>query len=162
MDTITIIIGVVALIIGAVAGLFFGKSSLNTKAQYVVEDAKKTAENIIEKANVQAEAVKKEKAVQAKEKFLELKAEHDANINTREKKMQEAEKRTKDKENKLNDELSKAGKLEKDLERQVAEYNKKHEILQKKQQKMDNLPLFMLYCRIHHLDICPFRIANGQ
>ncbi|MFC4162584.1 ribonuclease Y [Epilithonimonas zeae] len=137
MDTITIIIGVVALIIGAVAGLFFGKSSLNSKAQYIVEDAKKTAENIIEKANVQAEAVKKEKHLQAKEKFLELKSEHDANINNREKKMQEAEKRTKDKENKLNDELSKAGKLEKDLERQVADYNKKLEIVQKKQHDLD-------------------------
>ncbi|UQB70162.1 ribonuclease Y [Epilithonimonas zeae] len=137
MDTITIIIGVVALIIGAVAGLFFGKSSLNSKAQYIVEDAKKTAENIIEKANVQAEAVKKEKHLQAKEKFLELKSEHDANINNREKKMQEAEKRTKDKENKLNDELSKAGKLEKELERQVADYNKKLEIVQKKQHDLD-------------------------
>jgi ribonuclease Y len=137
MDTITIIIGVVALIIGAVAGLFFGKSSLNSKAQYVVEDAKKTAENIIEKANVQAEAVKKEKHLQAKEKFLELKSEHDANINNREKKMQEAEKRIRDKENKLNDELSKAGKLEKDLERQVADYNKKLEIIQKKQHDLD-------------------------
>ena len=137
MDTITIIIGVVALIVGAVAGLFFGKSSLNTKAQYVVEDAKKTAENIIEKANVQAEAVKKEKHLQAKEKFLELKSQHDADIQSRERKMQEAEKRTKDKENKLNDELSKAGKLEKDLERQVAEYNKKQEAVQKKQHDLE-------------------------
>ena len=137
MDTITIIIGVVALIVGAVAGLFFGKSSLNTKAQYVVEDAKKTAENIIEKANVQAEAVRKEKHLQAKEKFLELKSQHDADIQSRERKMQEAEKRTKDKENKLNDELSKAGKLEKDLERQVADYNKKLEVVQKKQQDLE-------------------------
>lgn len=137
MDTITIIIGVVALIVGAVAGLFFGKSSLNTKAQYVVEDAKKTAENIIEKANVQAEAVKKEKHLQAKEKFLELKSQHDADIQSRERKMQEAEKRTKDKENKLNDELSKAGKLEKDLERQVGDYNKKLEVVQKRQQDLE-------------------------
>ncbi|MCD9853216.1 ribonuclease Y [Epilithonimonas sp. JDS] len=137
MDTITIIIGVVALIVGAVAGLFFGKSSLNTKAQYVVEDAKKTAENIIEKANVQAEAVRKEKHLQAKEKFLELKSQHDADIQSRERKMQEAEKRTKDKENKLNDELSKAGKLEKDLERQVGDYNKKLEVVQKKQQDLE-------------------------
>lgn len=137
MDTITIIIGVVALIVGAVAGLFFGKSSLNTKAQYVVEDAKKTAENIIEKANVQAEAVRKEKHLQAKEKFLELKSQHDADIQSRERKMQEAEKRTKDKENKLNDELSKAGKLEKDLERQVGDYNKKLETLKKKQQDLE-------------------------
>ncbi len=137
MDTITIIIGVVALIVGAVAGLFFGKSSLNTKAQYVVEDAKKTAENIIEKANVQAEAVRKEKHLQAKEKFLELKSQHDADIQSRERKMQETEKRTKDKENKLNDELSKAGKLEKDLERQVSDYNKKLEVVQKKQQDLE-------------------------
>lgn len=52
----------------------------------------KSAENLIEKANVQAESIKKEKNVQAKEKFLELKAEHDNNIQQREKKMQEAEK----------------------------------------------------------------------
>ena len=76
MDTITIIIGVVALLIGAVAGLFFGKSSINSKAKYMIEDAKKSDENIIEKANVQAEAVKKEKQLQAKERFLELKSQH--------------------------------------------------------------------------------------
>lgn len=51
--------------------------------------------------------------------------------------MQEAEKRIRDKEQKLNDELSKTGKLEKDLERQKAEYDKKHEIVQKKQQELD-------------------------
>lgn len=137
MDTITIIIGVVALLAGAVAGLFFGKSSINSKAKYMIEDAKKSAENIIEKANVQAEAVKKEKQLQAKEKFLELKSQHDADIQSREKKMQESEKRIKDKEHKLNDELSKAGKLEKDLERQIADYNKKLEIVQKKQHDLE-------------------------
>ncbi len=137
MDTITIIIGVVALLIGAVAGLFFGKSSINSKAKYMIEDAKKSAENIIEKASVQAEAVKKEKQLQAKERFLELKSQHDADIQSREKKMQESEKRIKDKESKLNDELSKAGKLEKDLEKQINDYNKKLEILQKKQHDLD-------------------------
>ncbi|WP_313100380.1 ribonuclease Y [Epilithonimonas sp.] len=137
MDTITIIIGVVALLIGAVAGLFFGKSSINSKAKYMIEDAKKSAENIIEKASVQAEAVKKEKQLQAKERFLELKSQHDADIQSREKKMHDSEKRIKDKESKLNDELSKAGKLEKDLEKQINDYNKKLEILQKKQHDLD-------------------------
>lgn len=137
MDTITIIIGVVALLIGAVAGLFYGKSAINSKAKYMIEDAKKSAENIIEKASVQAEAVKKEKQLQAKERFLELKSQHDADIQSREKKMQESEKRIKDKESKLNDELSKAGKLEKDLEKQINDYNKKLEILQKKQHDLD-------------------------
>lgn len=136
MITLTII-GVVALLAGAVLGVFFGKSSLNSKAKYLMEDAKKSAENIIEKANVQAEAVKKEKQLQAKERFLELKSQHDADIQSREKKMQEAEKRTKDKENKLNDELSKTGKLEKELEKQVTDYNKKLEIVQRKQHDLD-------------------------
>ena len=103
----------------------------------MIEDAKKSAENIIEKANVQAEAVKKEKQLQAKERFLELKSQHDADIQSREKKMQESEKRIKDKESKLNDELSKAGKLEKDLEKQINDYNKKLDILQKKQHDLD-------------------------
>ena len=137
MDTITIIIGVFALLIGAVAGLFFGKSSINSKAKYMIEDAKKSAENIIEKASVQAEAVKKEKQLQAKERFLELKSQHDADIQSREKKMHDSEKRIKDKESKLNDELSKAGKLEKDLEKQINDYNKKLDILQKKQHNLD-------------------------
>jgi ribonuclease Y len=39
--------------------------------------------------------------------------------------MQEIEKRIKDKEHKLNDELSKVGKLEKDLDKQIADYSKK-------------------------------------
>ena len=137
MDLNTIIIGAVCLILGLVAGTLFAKSSLNSKAKFIVKDAKKSAENIIENANVKAEAIKKEKEAQAKVKFLELKSQHDENINSREKKMQEAEKRIRDKEQKLNDELSKTGKLEKDLERQKAEYDKKHEIVQKKQQELD-------------------------
>lgn len=137
MDLNTIIIGAVCLILGLVAGTLFAKSSLNSKAKFIVKDAKKSAENIIENANVKAEAIKKEKEAQAKVKFLELKSQHDENINIREKKMQEAEKRIRDKEQKLNDELSKTGKLEKDLERQKAEYEKKHEIVQKKQQELD-------------------------
>lgn len=137
MDTTAIIIGVVGLLVGAVLGYLFSKSSLNSKARFILEDAQKNADNLLEKANVQAESIKKEKHLQAKEKFLELKSQHDAEIQSREKKMQEAEKRIKDKENKLNDELSKTGKLEKELERQTSEYAKKHEILGKKQQELD-------------------------
>jgi ribonuclease Y len=135
--TTAIIAGVICLVIGAIIGMFFSKSSLNTKAKFIIDDATKNAENLIEKATVQAESIKKEKNLQAKEKFLELKSQHDADIQSREKKMQEVEKRTKDKEHKLNDELSKTGKLEKDLDKQIADYAKKNEILERKQQELD-------------------------
>ncbi|MDV2446422.1 ribonuclease Y [Elizabethkingia anophelis] len=136
MTTTIIIVGILCLVIGALVGFLLSKSSLNSKARFIIEDAKKSAENLIEKANVQAESIKKEKNVQAKEKFLELKAEHDSNIQQREKKMQEAEKRTKDKENKLNDELSKVGKLEKDLTRQNQDLEKKIEQMEIRQQEL--------------------------
>lgn len=135
--TTAIIVGIICLVVGAVLGMFFSKSSLNTKGKFIIDDATKNAENLIEKANIQAESIKKEKNLQAKEKFLELKSQHDADIQSRERKMQESEKRVKDKENKLNDELSKAGKLEKDLDRQIADYAKKTETLDKKQQELD-------------------------
>lgn len=137
--TTAIIVGVICLVVGAVIGIFFSKSSLNTKAKFIIDDAKKNAENLIEKANVQAESIKKEKNLQAKEKFLELKSQHDADIQSREKKLQEVEKRIKDKEHKLNDELSKTGKLEKDLDKQIADYAKKTEILERKQQELDSI-----------------------
>lgn len=135
--TVAIIIGIVCLIAGAAIGMLFSKSSLNAKAKFILDDAKKNAENLIDKANVQAESIRKEKQLQAKEKFLELKSQHDTDIQSRERKMQESEKRVKDKESKLNDELSKAGKLEKELERKITDYSKKHEIIEKKQQELD-------------------------
>ena len=137
MTPTAIIIGVACLVIGAVIGMMFSKSSLNSKAKFILEDAKKNAENLIEKANVQAESIKKEKHLQAKEKFLELKSQHDSDIQSREKKMQEVEKRIKDKEHKLNDELSKTAKLEKDLDKQIADYARKNDILEKKQHELD-------------------------
>ena len=139
MTTTAIIIGIgiVGIVLGAVLGYLFSKSSLNSKAKFILDDAQKNADNLIEKATVQAESIKKEKQLQAKEKFLELKSQHDADIQSREKKMQEAEKRIKDKEHKLNDELSKTGKLEKDLDKQIADYAKKSEILDRKQSELD-------------------------
>ena len=139
MTLTTIIIGFVALAAGILMGLLFSRSSLNTKAKFIIEDAKKNAENIIENSNVKAESVRKEKEAQAKVKFLELKSQHDTEIQNREKKIQEIEKRIRDKEQKLNDELSKTGKLEKDLDRQIADYAKKHEILERKQEELETI-----------------------
>ena len=71
---IEIIAGIIGLIVGVAAGILFSRSSLNSKAKFMMEDARKNAENLVEKATVQAEAIKKEKQLQAKEKFLELKS----------------------------------------------------------------------------------------
>ncbi len=131
------IVGVMGAVAGVIGGIFYSRKSTDSKANLIIKDAKQNAENIIQNANVQAESIKKERIVQAKEKFLELKTEHDANIQSRERKMQEIEKRMKDKENKLNEELNKVSKLEKELERQVVDYEKKQEAVHRKQLELD-------------------------
>ena len=55
-------------------------------------------EAIIKKAEVEAESIKKEKIFQAKEKFLQLKSEHEQFINEKNKHISDIENRLKQKE----------------------------------------------------------------
>lgn len=89
-----IIIGAIALIIGLILGkVIFAK---NTKKQ--VEDAEKDAQKIISEAKNQAETLKKEKLLEAKERFVQLKGEHDKEVLQRNQKIVESENRARQKE----------------------------------------------------------------
>lgn len=96
-----IIIGIAGLIIGFVIAKFLEKN----KASHIIKSAKKRATLITKQAGKDAETLKKDKMLQAKEKFLELKSEHERVILNRDKKISEAEKRTRDKESKATSEL---------------------------------------------------------
>ncbi len=75
---IEIIIAVVGILIGSGIAFFVVNSKNNGKAKLIIDEAQKNAEQI-----------KKEKILQAKEKFIELKSEHEKVINSRERKMVE-------------------------------------------------------------------------
>ena len=66
-------------------------------------------EEIIRKAQIEAESIKKEKIFQAKEKFLQLKSEHEQYINERNSQIRDTESRLKQKENTLNQQNSEYG-----------------------------------------------------
>jgi len=139
MEIITIVIGVVALLIGLVAGYFISKSQDKSKADSIIGGAEKEAKSLIKEAITEGESKKKDKILQAKEKFIELKAEHEKVIMSRDKKMADAEKRTKDKESQVSSELSKNKKLNKEIEDKVKDYNYRNEFLDKKQEEIDKL-----------------------
>jgi ribonuclease Y len=107
---IYIIIGIAALVIGLVLGkLVFAK---NTQKQ--VQDAEQQAQKIVADGQLQAENLKKEKLLEAKEKFVQLKAEHDKDVLQRNQKIIEGESRIKQKEQSLN-------QKEQNLEKQIKE-----------------------------------------
>jgi ribonuclease Y len=109
------------------------------KASKTIASARKEALDIIKNAKVEAENIKKDKIFQAKEKFLELKAEHEQHIVQKDKKIAEAEKRTRDKESQVSAELAQNKKLSDQLERQLQEVAQKSELLDKKQTEVDRL-----------------------
>lgn len=133
-----IIIGAVALIIGILLGKFlFAK---NTKKQ--VEEADQQSQKIISDAKTQAETLKKEKILEAKEKFVQLKADHDKEVFQRNQKLSEAENRLKQKEQSVNQKDQGIAKIIKDnevikenLNRQLEVVNIKRTELEKHQEE---------------------------
>src|SRR6187431_2029181 len=136
MDIITIIIsGITGIALGFGIAKIIEKSNISN----LIKSAKKEATSILKDANLEAENIKKDKILQAKEKFIELKSEHEQVILARDKKVAEVEKRVRDKESQISNELSKAKKVNDDFEAKTAEYSAKIENLEKKQQEVDKL-----------------------
>lgn len=73
-------------------------------------------DEILEKAQLEAESIKQEKIFQAKEKFLQLKSEHEQYINEKNNQIHETENRLKQKENTLNQQNAELGRKQKEAD----------------------------------------------
>ena len=136
MEIITIAI---AAVIGLALGFGIAKMLEKKQASNTIAGAKKEAASILKEAKAEGESIKKDKILQAKEKFIELKSEHEKVILARDKKINDAEKRIKDKESHVSNELGKNKKLNKDLEDKIADYDHRIDYLEKKQEEIDKL-----------------------
>ncbi|SEA09964.1 ribonucrease Y [Psychroflexus halocasei] len=139
METITIIVAVAATLIGLAVGYIVAKNLEKKSSDGILNSAKKEADSIIKEAKKEGESIKKDKILQAKEKFIELKTEHEKTIMSRDKKIADAEKRTKDKEAQVSSELSKNKKLNGKLESKVKDYDHRNEYLEKRQEEIDKI-----------------------
>jgi ribonucrease Y len=132
------IIGGAALVIGILAGkLVFAK---NTKKQ--IADAEQLAQTVIKEAELRGETIKKEKELEAKERFVQMKSNYDKEVFERNKKINDAENRVRQKEQSIN---QKEGNLDKhikeneaikeNLNRQIELVNIKRTELEKHQEE---------------------------
>jgi len=130
---------IIAAVAGLVIGFLISKTIDNKSAKGTLQSAEKEAEKILKEAEKEGESIKKDKILQAKEKFIELKSEHEKVILNRDQKISEAEKRTKDKESQVSSELSKHKKLNAELEEKLKDYNYRNEYLEKRQEEIDKI-----------------------
>lgn len=135
---IYVIIGVAALILGIVLGKVIFAPNTRKK----VEEAELQSQKIISDAQLQAETLKKEKLLEAKEKFVQLKSEHDKDVLQRNQKILEGENRIKQKEQSLNQkdqnlekQIKENEAIKETLNRQIEVVNTKRTELEKHQEE---------------------------
>ncbi|MFC0775199.1 ribonuclease Y [Terrimonas alba] len=138
INVISFIIGIAALIVGIIAGKFiFAKNT-----QKKIEEAELQSKNLLKEAELRAETIRKEKELEVKEKFIQLKAAHDKEVNDRNRKINEGENRIRQKEQSISqkeinlDKQVKENEAIKDnLNRQIDLVNIKRSELEKHQEE---------------------------
>ena len=139
MSSTSIIVIIAVFIIALVIGFAIAKVLEKKNASKIILNAQNEADLMLKNAKNEAENIKKEKIYQAKEKFLELKAEHEKTITAKDKKMAEAEKRIRDKESQVSNELAQNKRLKDELETKTQEAEYRLQTLDKKQEEIDKL-----------------------
>ena len=134
METNTLLIGAV---LGLVIGFIGNKLIERHKFSKQIEDSKEESKRILEIAKQEAESLKKNKIIQAKEKFLELKTEHEKIIFSRENKIKNIEREILDKEKEISSQLSQQKDLNAQLKSNSVDYEKKLEVLEKRTSELD-------------------------
>jgi ribonuclease Y len=110
-------------IICAVVGLIVGAGIYYLIARFI-------GAGIIKKATEEAEVVKKNKIVEAKEKFIALKLEHDNAVREQDRRIQQQEQRLQQREQQLNQRQG-------DVQRSLNEVNQKLQTVEQRQQALD-------------------------
>lgn len=128
----------ITLLVGLLLGGLFKKGT----QKKIVEQAKSQADELLRKAQLEAEATKKEKMLQAKEHFIELKSKHDSAIHQREKRITEIETKVRQLQSVAHKEVKKTTDLQRKLEEQTSFLEKKQaKVLVKEQELEDKIKI---------------------
>ena len=121
-----VLIGVIAFLAGGSIAYFIGRKSLLGKAR-----------NILKEAEAEAEMIKKDKILQAKEKFIQLKADHEQTINERNNKVLMAENRIKQREATISQRIEELQRKKQEQEAIKNNLNNQIELMNKKNEELD-------------------------
>jgi len=129
METNIILVAVVAvvfLMIGALIMNIISKRNSSSKSNQILREAEE-----------KSEVIKKERVLEAKEKFLQLKTEHETKINEKNSNIQRIENKLKQRETILNSRFDEVQRKQKELNSQKQIIEKQHNNLLKKNEELD-------------------------
>ncbi|HJW16446.1 MAG TPA: ribonuclease Y [Flavisolibacter sp.] len=138
LNIITIIIAVVALVAGIIAGKFIFAQDTRKR----IDEAELQAQSLLKESQLKADTYKKERELEAKERFVHLKSEHEKEVMERNRKVLEGENRIKQKELTLNQktehlerQIKENDAIKQNLNRQIEVVNNRQAELEKHQEE---------------------------
>lgn len=138
----TSVIVIIAAAAAFIIGIFLGKLIFAKNTQQKIDEANQQAEKILKDAETNAENLKRDRLLEAKEKFLQLKSAHEKEVMQRNQKLVDSENRIKQKEQSLNQKTENVQKqiqeneaIKENLMRQIELVNIKRSELEKHQEE---------------------------
>lgn len=146
--TIIIIVAAVLAVVAAFAGFFLGRSitqksnkEIENKAEEEVKkklaDAKAAADKLVADAQRNADNTKRQKELEAKEHFLQLKSKHEAEVAERNKKGIEKESQLKQLQGEVSQRQAEVSKKEKEIDHVRENLNKQLELVNTKKEQLE-------------------------
>jgi len=111
------IIAAVVGVVGLLAGYFGNQQVVQKKANSLLNDANNKVGEIIENAKKEGEQIKKDRIIQAKEKFLQLKQQHNDEFGKRRKRLEDNERELKKRQADVKNESRTARQKEEEVKR---------------------------------------------
>lgn len=135
MEPMTIIFTLLGLVVGAVVGYFVHKSMFENK----IAGAKGSAEQILEDANREAEALKKEALLEAKDEIHKIRTDSERDVRERRNELQKQENRLLQKEENLDRKDESLDKRETLLEKKEDSLNQRQQHIEELESKVDEM-----------------------
>jgi ribonuclease Y len=123
-----IVVGVIGIVIGAVIAWYLTGKAANSRAQNILSDAEKDAE-----------VIRKNKLLEAKEEIISMKAEAEKQANARTSKIQITENRLKQREMSLNQRQEELGKKGNEIDTLRVNLENQQELLDKKSAELEKV-----------------------
>ncbi|EFK58723.1 ribonuclease Y [Sphingobacterium spiritivorum] len=130
---------IIAIIVSLIVGVLIGRYVLQMLFKRQEQAAHENARKIVKEAEQEGEHIKKKRLLEAKEKFLQLKAEHEKEVNQRNNTIVQKENAIRQKEQSVNQKLENLNREKQELDNTKKQLEKLVELNEKKSEEVDHL-----------------------
>src|ERR1700744_3139735 len=131
--------GIVGVLFGGLPGFLVGRYMLRKLFNDQEVAAQNKVKKILKDAENDAELLKKNRLLEAKEKFLQMKAEHEQEINSKNNVANQRENGLRQKEQSLNSKLENVSRKENELDNVRKNLERQTEVVVKKQEEVEHI-----------------------